>query len=215
MTAKEATLQVWADVRCPWCWMGHRRLVRAIADAESPVKVDYRSFLLEPQGPATGRRMIRDVALTEWGLSAETWAHTRDRIIQEGRTDDLRIRIDTARTIDSRAAHRVLKLVRAHGLDESTAWDKLFAAHLEHNLDLEDWDQLASLGTELGLNRQDVLDLAGSDLHSAEVIADHEEAQSRGIHTIPTVVHAGQILAGAQSVKDLTEFARSASTAVV
>lgn len=215
MTSTGLTLQVWADIRCPWCWMGHRRLGEAIRRSGVTARIEHRSFLLEPQGPETGRRLIAEVAVSEWGLSTSEWAARRDRIEQSANADGLSIHIDSARTIDSRDAHRVLKLVAATGLDSVAAWEAMFAAHLEHNHDLEDWENLARLGAEAGLGRTETLALAESDDFSTEVLADHHEAQARGIHAVPTVVIGKRDLSGARSVSELEALLHAAATETV
>lgn len=215
MTTLDTTLQVWADILCPWCWMGHRRLTRAIEQSGTSVTVQHRSFLLAPQGPVTTRRRIGEVAVTEWGLDAGEWASRRDRIEHAGRADGLSIQIDSALAIDSREAHRVLKLVAARGLDAAAVWDAMFAAHLERNVNLQDWAELTSIGVEAGLGRQEVLALAESGDFTAEVLADHQEARSRGIHTVPTVVHGERHLSGARSVSELAAFVLSAASEAV
>ncbi|MFB9926064.1 DsbA family protein [Amycolatopsis halotolerans] len=152
-----------------------------------------------------------EVAAVEWGISEAEWGHRRDRIEQAGRADGLTIRMDTAWALDSRPAHRVLKLAVARGLAETLAWEAMFAAHLRDNLDLAEWNVLADLKT--GLERDEVLALGENEDCAAEVLADHEEGQSRGIHSVPTVVHGDRLLAGARSVAELTEFVRSAAKA--
>ncbi|MGV9293875.1 DsbA family oxidoreductase [Amycolatopsis sp. NPDC003676] len=206
------TLRVWADVLCPWCWMGHRRLAQAIAESGVPARIDHRSFLLAPEGPGPQRRRIGEVAAVEWGISEAEWGRRRDRIEQAGRADGLTIRMDTAWALDSRPAHRVLKLAAARGLAETPAWEAMFAAHLRDNLDVADWTVLADLKT--GLERDEVLALGENEDYVTEVLADHEEGQSRGIHSVPKVVHGDRLLAGARSVAELTEFVRSAAKAV-
>ncbi|WP_406635235.1 DsbA family protein [Amycolatopsis sp. WGS_07] len=205
------TLRMWADVLCPWCWMGHRRLARAIAESGVPARVEHRSFLLSPEGPGPLRRRIAEVATGEWGMSAAEWGRRRDRIEQAGRADGLRIRMDTAWALDSRPAHRVLKLVAARGLDETEAWEAMFAAHLRDNLDVADWKVLAEL--ETGLKRDEVLALAESADYTAEVLADHQEGQSRGVRSVPTVAWGNHTAAGARSVAELVEFVQSAAKA--
>ncbi|MFD2473610.1 DsbA family oxidoreductase [Amycolatopsis silviterrae] len=206
-----ATLRMWADVLCPWCWMGHRRLARAIAESGVPARVEHRSFLLSPAGPGPRRRRISEVAVGEWGMSAAEWGRRRDRIEEAGRADGLRIRMDTAWALDSRPAHRVLKLVAARGLDETVAWEAMFAAHLRDNLDLEDWEVLAEM--ETGLERDEVFALAEDTAYAAEVLADHEEGQSRGVRSVPAVGWGDHLVAGARSVAELREFVRSAAEA--
>ncbi|MGW7531061.1 DsbA family oxidoreductase [Amycolatopsis sp. NPDC054798] len=207
-----ATLRVWADVLCPWCWTGHRRLAQAIAESGVPARIEHRSFLLAPEGPAPERRRIAETAAVEWGMSAAEWGRRRDRIEQAGRAEGLTIRMDTAWALDSRPAHRVLKLAAARGFDETAAWEAMFAAHLRDNLDLSDWGVLAEL--ETGLEKGEVLALGESDDYAAEVLADHEEGQALGIHSVPAVVQGDRLLAGARSVEELADFVRSAAKAV-
>lgn len=215
MTQIEPALQVWADIRCPWCWMGQRRLGEAIRRSGITATIEHRSFLLEPQGPVTGRRLVGDVAVSEWGMSTTEWAERRARIEQSADTDGLSIHIDSTRTIDSRDAHRVLKLVAARGLDADAAWDTAFAAHLEDHRDLEDWETLAAIGVGAGLDPEEVLALAESDDFGAEVLADHREAQSRGIHAVPTVAIGQRHLAGARTIPELETFLRTAASEAV
>lgn len=205
---------MWADIRCPWCWMGHRRLNEAVRRSGNAVRVQHRSFLLEPQGPEAGRRTVGQVAISEWGMTQAQWAARRAHIEQSAHTDGLSIRIDTARTIDSRDAHRLLKLAAARGHADA-AWEAMFAAHLELNQDLEDWDILIRIGVEVGLDRAEILALADSDVFGAEVLADHREAQSRGIDAIPAVVIGDRLLAGSRSVSELEGFVGTPGTEAV
>jgi predicted DsbA family dithiol-disulfide isomerase len=51
-------IEIWADVVCPWCYIGKRRLERALGEFEHPGEVDitWRSFQLNfdtPPGTAT------------------------------------------------------------------------------------------------------------------------------------------------------------------
>ncbi len=192
--------------------MGHRRLAQAIAESGVAARIEHRSFLLAPEGPGPGRRRIGEVAAVEWGISEADWGLRRDRIEEAGRADGLTVRMDTAWALDSRPAHRVLKLAAARGLDETAAWEAMFAAHLRDNLDVADWSVLAKL--ETGLERAEVVALGENEEYAAEVLADHEEGQARGVRSVPTVVHGDRLLSGARSVAELAEFVRSAAKAV-
>ena len=49
---------------CPWCYIGKRRLERAIAESAHPseVTVTYQAFELDPQKPLGGRRVVEQLA---------------------------------------------------------------------------------------------------------------------------------------------------------
>jgi predicted DsbA family dithiol-disulfide isomerase len=59
MTTLQAsnTLEIISDVVCPWCYIGKRRLSRALAllGAETPLTVRWRAYELNPTMPPEGR----------------------------------------------------------------------------------------------------------------------------------------------------------------
>ncbi|WP_170944599.1 DsbA family oxidoreductase [Rhodococcus sp. 14-2483-1-1] len=182
------TITMWADVRCPWCWIGHRQLGRALDQLGPDTKVEYRSLLLEPDGPAQPGMTVRDAALTSWGFDAARWAAQRNRIVQGGAAETLTIDIDTSLTVDSRAAHRLLKLVAARRLNRFVAWDALYSSHFERNEDIGDWIVLRSIGLRVGLADDGITRLEESDEYSSDVDDDLRRAADLGISSVPTVM---------------------------
>jgi predicted DsbA family dithiol-disulfide isomerase len=50
-------IDIWSDVACPWCYLGKRRLERALESfahrpEAPPVEVEYHSYQLNPDLPA-------------------------------------------------------------------------------------------------------------------------------------------------------------------
>lgn len=181
------TIKIWTDVRCPWCWIGHRRLGRAVSNSAVAVSIEYKSFLLEPEGPPQAGITVREAALTSWGMSEQTWNARRDNIVQSGAAEMLDIKIDTALTVDSRNAHRLLKLAASRELDVYDAWDAVYARQFEQNDDIGSWDVLRSIAREIGLNDDDVTPLVESDRFSQSVLDDHREAIVHGVRSVPTI----------------------------
>ncbi|WP_166347468.1 DsbA family oxidoreductase [Phytoactinopolyspora limicola] len=204
------TITVWADIRCPWCWMGHRQLSSALerlAQSGAPtVHVDHRSFLLEPSGPETSRLTVREMALGPWGMDEGEWNGRRDRIESAGRAIGLDIHIDTARAIDSRPAHRLIKLAVSSGIPAQLAWDVVYEAHLSHNVDLEDRTVLAEVGARLGLTSTAVRVFFATTERHDEVMADHRAGVEQGVRAVPTVVAGGRALSGTHDAEQLSTF---------
>src|SRR5467141_786249 len=46
-------IEIWSDVVCPWCYIGKRRLERALGQFEhaGEVEITWRSFQLNPDTP--------------------------------------------------------------------------------------------------------------------------------------------------------------------
>ena len=81
---------------------------------------------------------MRAAALNSWGMSAERWEATRLRVADAGRADGLAIDMDGVLSIDSRPAHRLVKLAVARGITPDRVWDRAFSGHLERREDLAD-----------------------------------------------------------------------------
>ncbi|WP_277213229.1 DsbA family oxidoreductase [Isoptericola croceus] len=207
-------IDVWADVRCPWCWIGLRRLERAVASVDQEVRVRRRSFLLEPDGPAHPGRTMADVAVTEWGLPTERWAAKSRLFRSEGAGEGLRINVDPALTFDSAPLHRLLKLAAEDGgISATAAWDAAFRAHFERNENLADVAVLTARGASWGLDASAAARAISGESYAAEVLMDVGTARRSSIMSVPTVVAAdGRRLSGSASVEDLTSFLSAVGT---
>lgn len=200
-------VEVWADIRCPWCWIGLRRMQAAAAGTDE-VQVHHRSFLLEPAGPMTAGVAMADVAVDKWGMTTAQWQAKSALIQSTGAATGLQINIDTALTFDSMPVHRLVKLVTARGDgDPAAAWEAAFDAHFRLNENLADRAVLRDLGASMGVDPAavDVM-LAGEDFVT-DVHADMDEARRVGVTSVPTVIATdGSRLEGSASVADLRRF---------
>ena len=202
------TVDVWADVRCPWCWIGSRRLRRAAVMVGETVRVRHRSFLLEPGGPASPGLTTAHVATTEWGLSAAEWEAKSQQIRAQGVLEGLDINVHGALMFDSHRVHRLLKLAAATAdVDADAAWDAAFAAQFNRGADLGDPDVLRDLALEWGLSEAAIEHALTDELFAAQVDADIAEAHSLPVRAVPTVITAGGgRISGASSLDDLVAF---------
>ncbi len=215
MPIDPGTIQVFADVRCPWCWVGHRRLAearnRVAGNGEGPpAKIVHRAFLLEPDGPPRSGISVREAALNDWGMSIAQYEATRERTEAAGRAEGLKISTDTSRIFDSRPVHRLLKLAAATpGIDAHGAWEVVFDRHFHLNDDLGNASVLIDVGTQVGLDG-DVVErmLAGHD-YADDVDRDVQEARRLGVRAVPTVVAEEVHLAGSRSVTELVDLLAS------
>lgn len=205
-------VDVWADVRCPWCWIGSRRLCRAAARLGEPVRIRYRSFLLEPDGPASPGLTTAQVATTEWGLSAAGWESKSRHFTAEGLNEDLDLQVDGALMFDSAPVHRLLKLATAATeADPTMVWDAVFAAHFTTNEDLGDPSVLTELAKGWGLGEREIERALAGGPFTTEVDSDLAEAHRLRIVSVPTLVAAsGDRTSGTSPVGALTEFLATA-----
>ncbi|WP_275401897.1 DsbA family oxidoreductase [Ruania rhizosphaerae] len=208
-------MDVWADVRCPWCWIGLRRLQRVKATIEESVRVRRRSLLLEPHGPVSPGRPTAQVARSEWGMSASQWEARSRHIRSAGESEGLRLNVDDAPMFDSNPLHRLLKLAdEARSGDVEAVWEDAYATHFERNENLGDPAVLRALASRWALDESEVHRTLTGERFAAEVSGDVNTARLLSVTSVPTVVASnGRRVSGNASVDEIAQFLLAAGPA--
>jgi predicted DsbA family dithiol-disulfide isomerase len=198
MAEAPITVEVWSDLVCPWCYIGKRRLERAVEMVDQPVAVRYRSFELNPR-----RRYQPDKSLAE--LLAEKYrvslpqAEAMNRRVTEAAADEgIEFRLDLARPANTFDAHRLTHLASRSGRQEAVV-ERLHAAYFCEGRNLEERSTLVELSVEASLDRGRVAEALESEAFADEVRGDEARAGELDIHGVPFFVLEGRYgISGAQ-----------------
>jgi predicted DsbA family dithiol-disulfide isomerase len=196
------TIDIVSDVICPWCFIGKRRLERALALYEGGEKplAHWLPFELNPQMPEGGmdRRTYRSAKFGSWERSLALDAQVASSGREEGIAFDFTA---VARTPNTRAAHRLIWLAGERGVQDGVV-EALFRGYFTGGKDLSDPAVLASVATSGGLDRGEVDRLLAGDAGLAAVLALEEEARRRGFLGVPTfIINGTPTFSGAQQVE--------------
>jgi predicted DsbA family dithiol-disulfide isomerase len=191
-------IDIVSDVICPWCYIGKKRLERALAARpEIPVSTNWRGFQLNPEMPLDG--MERGAYLAaKFGGQAHA-SRIYGAIAAAGVGEGIRFAFDrirrTPNTVD---AHRLIRFASRSGRGEPVV-EALFRAYFTQGRDIGDRVTLAEVAEENGFDRGEVaLYLAGNGGRD-EVLADDRAARRLGINAVPCfVVEGGYAISGAQ-----------------
>ena len=185
-------VEIYSDIACPWCYVGERRFARALAalPQSDAVEVVFRPYQLDPSLPDTPAPLM--LRLRE-KFGARVDAMTR-QVASAGAQEGLDFRFDTALSVNTFAAHRLLRLAELeHGPAAQRALaEKLFEAHFTHGANVADAERLADLAAEAGLDQERVRAYLASDEGVREVRDDIARAQRLGIRAVPTFVFDGR-----------------------
>lgn len=211
-------VDVWADVVCPWCYVGAARLTRAIDDAGLTDRVDLvpRAFELDPTTPDEPAPVLDHLAHKFGGLLADSSAMADQVRTMEERVRDLAVaeglpfEVDRV-TANTRDAHRVTALARERGLGVAF-FDALQRAYFAGASD-DPFGRatLLAVAGEVGLPAADVERVLDSDAYADEVRHDQAEAAAIGVQGVPFVVVGGRYgVSGAREVEVYREVLRAA-----
>jgi predicted DsbA family dithiol-disulfide isomerase len=196
-----------SDVICPWCFLGKRRLDKALAQVpEIEVQVVYRPFFLDPTIPEEGLDR-QQYMLAKFG--AERLKTLHDPLVAAGKEDGIAYAFDQiTRTPSSLNAHRLLRWAHVIG-SQSTVKEALFMAYWCWGKDISDINVLKPIAIVNGLNGDEITALLASDEDKAAVYEEAQMAQQMGVTGVPTfVVNRTYGMAGAQPVTALVEMIR-------
>lgn len=197
------TVSVVSDVICPWCYVGKRRLERAIAamHGQHEVSVRWLPFELNPRLPREGidRRAYRIEKFGSWEKSLALDA----RVVEAGMGEGILFQFDRIeRTPNTHDAHRLIRVAGEAGCQDAVV-EGLFQAYFTLARDLSSRSTLADVVVECGLDRPQVERVLNSDIESAAVRADEERAHFAGVRGVPSYFLTGDgaaTVSGAESV---------------
>ena len=182
-------VEIWADVVCPWCYLGKRRFEQALDrfPHRDEVEVIYRSFELDPAAPPGVTRPTVDVLASKYGMGPEQARDAQRQMEQRAAQDGLTFRMEGLRSGNTRDAHRLLHLARARGRQAEMA-ERLYRAYFTDQASVFDHASLAGLAADAGLDRDEALAVLAGGEYSPAVEADEEVARSFGISGVPFFV---------------------------
>ena len=191
-------IEIWSDYACPFCYIGEKRLARAIAEVgDKNITVEFKSFELDPYADKKVISTTPERFAEKYGLSLEAATERIEQISLMGRREGIDFRYATTRYTNTFDALRLTKFAQDKGHDEIIT--KLFDAYFTKNLELSDHAVLKKIAAECGLDSAEVEEVLSSERYAEEVRDDEREATQLGIHAVPYFVVGGKYgLSGAQ-----------------
>ncbi|WP_159999426.1 DsbA family oxidoreductase [Roseomonas sp. 18066] len=183
-------IEVVFDLVCPWCFLGTRRLRRALQRRpELLADLRWRPFLLNPDLGAGGVHR-QDYMARKFG-GEERARRLHATMTELGLAEDIAFRFDRIQRIPASIdAHRLVRHAAQHGVADGLV-DALFVAHFCEGADIGNHDTLAILAGEFGLERRGTLRFLASGLENDAVHAENLRAHRLGINGVPCFVMAG------------------------
>jgi predicted DsbA family dithiol-disulfide isomerase len=207
-------IDVVSDVVCPWCFIGKRRLEKAIAlNPETPVEVHFRPYFLNDWIPREG--ISREQYLTTKFGSVERYQGIAQRVTAAAAAEGLTYAIDKiSRQPNTLDAHRLIRW--ADGIGKAGEMkQKLMDLYFTEGADLTNHAVLVQAAADVGLDAEDVGNALSSDQDVAEVEHEALSAKEAGIEGVPCFIFGGKFaVSGAQAPEYLAEaIARTAEAA--
>lgn len=198
-------IDVWSDVVCPWCFIGHRRLQRALAifPHRDQVVVRHRAFQLQPE--------ISEVVPTtqylarKYGAPESQIAQMQANVCAVADGEGLCYKLDETLSGNTMDAHRLL-LMAAKVDKQAELLEAMFHGYFEQGRPLFLPEDLLAITDEVGIDHEVAKAVLSSDQYRDEVEEDVKMAQGLGANGVPFFVFDMKFgISGAQPLEAFTQ----------
>lgn len=206
-------IDVWSDVVCPWCFIGRRRLQRALADFphRDDVVVRHRAFQLQPE--------ISEVVSTtkylarKYGAPESKIAEMQANVCAIADGEGLCYKLDETLSGNTLDAHRLLLMAGEIGKQEALL-EAMYHGYFEQGRSLFSPGDLLAITDEVGIDDERVRGVLTSDQYRHQVEEDGTLAHSLGASGVPFFVFDMKFgISGAQPLEIFTQTLEAAWSA--
>ena len=195
---------------CPFCYIGKRKLEKALEQFEGKknVEVTWKSYQLNPHIEYQEGVDVYTYLAEVKGKSREWAEEMHANVSNMANEVGLNYDFDKVKIANSFDAHRVIQLAKTHNLTNEVE-ERFFKAYFTEGAIMSDHKTLLRLGVEAGLNEAEVQGVLGSDEFALDVKADVAEAQQIGVRGVPFFVfNRRYAISGAQDTAVFLETLR-------
>ncbi|MBM3555432.1 MAG: DsbA family oxidoreductase [Alphaproteobacteria bacterium] len=198
-------IDVVSDTICPWCFIGKRRLEKALAQRpDLAVEVVWRPFQLNPDMPEEGMDRETYVRLKFGGGDRAKAIY--ENVRQAGAGEDIPFAFEAIRkTPNTLASHRLLRWAASAGKQDAVL-ERLFRRYFIEGADVSDHQTLIDVAGDAGMDADLVRELFARGADIDLVRSEEHAARAMGVTGVPFFVVGGRYaVPGAQDPEVLLQ----------
>lgn len=180
-------IDIWSDVVCPWCFIGRRRLQKAITNYAGgrEVIVRHRAFQLQPDA----RDVVRtdEMLATKYKIDKEQVAAMQANVCSIADGEGLCYDLTETLSGNTADAHRLILWAEEIGKGDALL-ESIYSAYFEKKQSIFTHDQLIAQAVSVGIDKAAASELLASDQFADRVAQDQNLAHQLGANGVPFYV---------------------------
>lgn len=201
------TVDIWSDVRCPFCYIGKRHFEQALNKFENKedVKVEWHSFQLDPNLETRPEISIIEYFIQTKNVSEEQAKQMMAGASKMGVESGLEWDLEKVVLANSFKAHQLIQLAKEKGLGDEIE-EALFKAHFSESKNIDDENALLEIAESIGIPSIEVRKALDNESYAYAVKQDEMQAQNIGVRGVPFFVFNNKYaVSGAQPAETFLE----------
>lgn len=182
-------IEIWSDVVCPFCYIGKRKLEKAIEKFpfKDKIEIEWKSFQLNPDQETNPYISTLEHLAQSKGWSMEQTREITSNVVNMAAAQGLEFDFDKAVVANTKNAHRLIHLAKESGKGDAMK-ERLLSAYFSEGKNVDDFPTLVSLGKEVGLDQSKIEAMLESDQFQEAVDHDIYESRQLGVKGVPFFV---------------------------
>lgn len=193
------TITIWSDIRCPFCYIGKRKLENALSQFKHKdnVSIEWKSFELDPNIRTNPDISTMDYFINK-GANMDQMSQMLNNVNAMASEIGLKFNFEDAVVANSFNAHKLMHAAKKIN-KENEASELLFKAHFIEGKNIDDIEVLVAIGELLGFDAKTIKEQIHSKALDKSVADDQMEAREIGVTGVPLFVFNNEhALSGAQ-----------------
>jgi len=195
-------VEVWSDVVCPFCYIGKRKLEKALSLFENReyVEVVWRSYQLYPDVKTQPNKTIYEFMAEKHGITVKQIKNEYSFINDMAAEVGLKYQLDKAILVNTRNAHRLLQMAKREKKD-NIAEEILFKSYFIDNKNIDDIEILKTIAEEIGFDKLSFKSELLSLQNDEGIDSDIYQSRQTGVRGVPFFLINNSIsISGAQDI---------------
>jgi predicted DsbA family dithiol-disulfide isomerase len=182
-------IEIWSDIACPFCYIGKRKLEKAIQKLDDPnqVELEWKSFQLNPDLVSDPSLSTLDYLSQSKGWSTEQTLKVTSQVVSMAKEEGLNFDFTQTVVANTKKAHRLLHLAKETGHQDQLK-ERLLKAYFCEGKNVDDIATLLQLAEEVGLNKHSAEASLRSEKYSGALDQDIYESRLIGVQGVPFFV---------------------------
>ena len=201
--SKKIIIEAWSDLVCPFCFIGKKKIERAVAklNAQDKVELVWRSFQLDPTFPNDQSMNASEYLSQKKGFPMDQVKAMQQQLVSKGVSEGIDFRFEKAMSFNTFKVHRLMQwgktIQKGNQLKEA-----FMLAYFTKGIDLSKEENILEIVAQVGANKEEAQRVLLSTDFTKEVLDDIEKARSIGVRGVPYfLINGTDVISGAQEDK--------------
>ncbi|MGZ5197047.1 MAG: DsbA family oxidoreductase [Kaistella sp.] len=200
-------VDIWSDIRCPFCYVGKKKFEKALEQFPNADKIEitWHSFQLDPNLVTQPDTNPYDYFSKAKGIPVTQAKAMHEHAKNAGREAGIEFNFDASKVANSFKGHLLIQLAKNKGLANEME-EALFEAQFLSGKNIDDEAALLETGKSVGLTEEEIKNALISDEMAHAVAQDGLMARQLGINAVPFFVFNDKYgVSGAQQPENFLE----------